>query len=72
MTNALAREDLPPGAAVGRKPKPRKPEGVEPEIQQGAGRSRVMDDRLKRIVKQHPKRDEPRVESVEKIDTPSG
>jgi hypothetical protein len=55
---------------MGRKPKVRQPEWAEPEIQQGAGRSRAKDDRLKRIVKQHPKRDEPRVESVEKSDTP--
>jgi hypothetical protein len=44
---------------------------VDPEIQQGAGRSRAKDDQLKRVVKQHPKRDEPRVESVEKTDMPS-
>lgn len=42
----------------------------EPEIQQGDGRSRTKDDQLKRIVKQHPQRDEPRVDSVEKNETP--
>ena len=57
---------------MGRKPKVHTPEWAEPEIQQGAGRSRAKDDQLKRIVKQHPKRDEPRVESVEKADTPPG
>jgi hypothetical protein len=42
----------------------------EPEIQQGDGRSRTKDDQLKRIIKQHPQRDEPRVDSVEKNETP--
>jgi len=42
----------------------------EPEIQQGAGRSKAKDERLKRAVRQHPKRDEPRVESVEPIELP--
>jgi hypothetical protein len=43
---------------------------VEPEVQQGNGRSRAKDDELKRIIKQHPQRDEPRVDSVEKNETP--
>jgi hypothetical protein len=42
----------------------------EPEVQQGDGRSRTKDDELKRIVKQHPQRDEPRVDSVEENETP--
>jgi hypothetical protein len=42
----------------------------EPEIQQGHGRSRTKDDEVKRILKQHPRRDEPRVDSVEEGDTP--
>jgi hypothetical protein len=45
-------------------------EPPEPEIQQGDGRSRTKDDQLKRIIKQHPQRDEPRVDSVEKNETP--
>ena len=36
----------------------------EPEIQQGNGRSKARDDVLKRTIKQHPQRDEPRVDSV--------
>ncbi len=36
-----------------------------PEVQQGNGRSRAKDDALKRVIKQHPQRDEPRVDSVE-------
>jgi hypothetical protein len=42
----------------------------EPEIQEGHGRSRVKDDEVKRIIKQHPLRDEPRVDSVEENETP--
>jgi len=51
-----------------RRPQPLAP---EPEIQQGTGgRSKAKDDRLKRAVRQHPTRDEPRVESVEPIELP--
>lgn len=42
----------------------------EPEIQQGHGRSKLKDSRLKRMVKQHPQRDEPRVDSVEQDEIP--
>jgi hypothetical protein len=42
----------------------------EPEIQEGRGRSRAKDDEAKRIIKQHPLRDEPRVDSVEENETP--
>ena len=42
----------------------------EPEIQQGNGRSKAKDDELKRVVRQHPQRDEPRVDSVEEEPTP--
>lgn len=35
------------------------------EVQQGNGRSRAKDDALKRVIRQHPQRDEPRVDSVE-------
>jgi hypothetical protein len=47
------------------------PPPTEPEIQEGRGRSRTKDDQLKRIIKQHPQRDQPRVDSVEKNETPS-
>jgi hypothetical protein len=50
-----------------KRPKPPPP---EPEVQEGHGRSRRKDDQLKRIIKQHPQRDEPRVDSVEKNETP--
>jgi len=46
------------------------PEPPEAEIQQGHGRSKLKDTRLKRMVKQHPERDEPRVDSVEPDEMP--
>jgi hypothetical protein len=49
--------------------KPQEP-AMQPEIQLGRNRGRAMDDRLKRAVKQHPQRDEPRVDSVEPYETP--
>jgi hypothetical protein len=48
----------------------RKPEIPQPEIQEGHSRGKARDDKLKRIVKRHPKRDEPRVEGVEEMDLP--
>ncbi len=45
-------------------------ETPEPEIQEGHNRGKVRDDTLKRIIKRHPKRDEPRVDSVEETDLP--
>ena len=39
-------------------------------VQEGAGRSRSRDDRIKRAVKRDPQRDEPRADSVEKDETP--
>ena len=39
-------------------------------LQEGAGRSRSRDDRIKRAVKRDPQRDEPRADSVEKDETP--
>lgn len=33
----------------------------EPEVQQSGGRSPIRDDAMKRIVKQHPQRDVPKV-----------
>jgi hypothetical protein len=47
-----------------------RPETPEPEIQEGHTRGKARDDKLKRIIKQHPKRDEPRVDSVEDADLP--
>jgi hypothetical protein len=46
------------------------PEAPEPEIQEGHNRSKARDDQLKRIIKRHPKRDEPRVDSVDEMDLP--
>lgn len=42
----------------------------EPEIQLGHGRSRGADERLKRVLRQHPGRDEPKVDSVEPDEIP--
>jgi hypothetical protein len=50
---------------------PQSPQVAAPDIQEGQGRSRSRDDRVKRVVKQHPQRDEPRADSVERDDTPS-
>lgn len=46
------------------------PEATEAEIQLGHGRSKVKDERMKRIIRQHPQRDEPKVDSVEPDETP--
>lgn len=43
-----------------------------PEIQHGAPRSIATDERLKRVLHRHPQRDEPRLDSVEPDETPSG
>lgn len=43
---------------------------VTREIQEGRGRSKSRDDRLKRVIKQHPLRDEPRADSVEPDEIP--
>jgi hypothetical protein len=48
-------------------PEPKTP---EPEIQEGHSRGKARDDKLKRIIKRHPKRDEPRVDGVEDMDLP--
>lgn len=50
--------------------KPPQPKTPEPEIQEGHTRGKARDDKLKRIIKQHPQRDEPRVDSVEDTDLP--
>ena len=47
------------------KPERRKEEPLQPEIQQGERRSIATDERLKRVIKQHPQRDEPKVDSIE-------
>ena len=50
----------------------RPPESAESEVQQSGGRSFARDEALKRIVKQHPQRDMPQVESIESQDLPPG
>ena len=47
------------------KPERRREEPPAAEIQQGDVRSIATDERLKRVIRQHPQRDEPKVDSVE-------
>lgn len=48
----------------------RKTEPEEQEIQLGHGRSVAKDERIKRVIKKHPQRDEPKVDSVEPDEIP--
>ena len=50
--------------------RPPESDTLGPEIQEGQGRGKLRDDELKRIIKRHPKRDEPRIDSVEDFDLP--
>lgn len=52
------------------KPDPQQEPSPEPEIQQSDSRSIATDERLKRAIRQHPQRDEPKVDSLEPDDTP--
>jgi len=52
------------------KRKPPEPAAPEPEVQTGHGRSKVRDDKLKRIIKQHPQRDTPRIDDTEEPEQP--
>lgn len=40
------------------------------EIQEGAGRSQAREERVKRAIRQHPQRDEPKADSVERDELP--
>lgn len=46
------------------------PAAPPPEIQLGRGRGRAKDERIKRLIKQHPQRDEPAFDSVEPNEKP--
>jgi hypothetical protein len=48
----------------------RAPAAPPHELQEGAGRSISRDERVKRATKQHPQRDEPKADSVERDDLP--
>jgi hypothetical protein len=48
----------------------RAPERGPHEVQAGQGHRKSRDERMKRLVKQHPLRDEPRVDSVEPDEVP--
>lgn len=51
-------------------PEREKQEPLSPEIQQSNRRSISADERMKRVIKQHPQRDEPKVDSIEPDETP--
>jgi hypothetical protein len=46
------------------------PEPPPHEVQEGAGRSKSRDERVKHLVRQHPQRDEPKADSVERDELP--
>jgi hypothetical protein len=46
------------------------PEPPVHEIQEGAGRSTSRDERVKQLIRQHPQRDEPKADSVERDELP--
>jgi hypothetical protein len=46
------------------------PNPPEPELQRGHGRSIVRNEQLKRVARQHPRRDEPKVDSIDDDETP--
>lgn len=50
---------------------PERTEPLEPEAQQSQETSIAKEEKLKRIIKQHPQRDIPRVESMEPPEAPS-
>ena len=45
-------------------------EPIMPDVQQSAGLSKARDEELKRIMRQHPRRDIPNVESMEPGEAP--
>lgn len=47
-----------------------KDEPAGSEVQQSDARSIAADERLKRAIKQHPQRDEPKVDSIEPGEVP--
>jgi hypothetical protein len=40
------------------------------DVQEGAGRSKSRDERVKHLIRQHPQRDEPKADSVERDELP--
>jgi hypothetical protein len=55
---------------MAKKQPPERTEPLEPEVQTSHERSIHKEEQLKRIIKQHPQRDIPRVESVEPPEAP--
>jgi hypothetical protein len=66
-----SRQD-PAGAPAARALRniPAKPAVPEPEVQEGRERGAARDERTKRVLKRHSKRDEPLIDSVEPDETP--
>lgn len=57
-------------AAPARAAKEERPGAPPPEIQLGRGRGVAQDERVKQVIKRHPQRDEPLLDSVERDETP--
>jgi hypothetical protein len=56
------------------KRKPQKPaseQTIEPELQQSGRLGRARDDLLKRAIKQHPRREIPKIEDVDPSEAPA-
>jgi hypothetical protein len=56
------------------KRKPQKPaseQTIEPELQQSGQIGRARDDVLKRAIKQHPRREIPKIEDVDPSEAPA-
>jgi hypothetical protein len=51
-------------------PQPQEEESPPPAIQQSVARSVAANERVKRAIKQHPLRDQPKVDSVEPLELP--
>jgi hypothetical protein len=58
--------------AMERKPqKPASEQTIEPELQQSGQIGRARDDLLKRAIKQHPRREIPKIEDVDPSEAPA-
>jgi hypothetical protein len=51
-------------------PKPDEPSMSQSEMQQGGTRGKATEEALERVVRKHPQRDEPKVDSLEPDETP--
>jgi len=60
-------EEFAAGAA---RRKASQPAGPEPQVQLGHERGSAKDERVKQLIRRHPQRDEPRLDSVEPFEVP--